>query len=311
MKSTSQHYIFGPVPSRRLGLSLGIDIVPLKSCTLDCVYCQLGRSSDLTNERHDFMPVADLIGQLKKKLEQGVKADYITLSGSGEPTLNLSLGRIIAEIRKLTKIPVAILTNGTLLYDPAVRADCGKADIVLPSLDAGDAETFAKINRPHKGLHFDAIVEGMCQFRKEFNGKIWLEVFIVEGINTSDTQLANIKNIIGRIKPDKVQLNMAVRPTTEAGIAAVTAEKMAIITEKIGFGTEVIADYPQAMFASDRHIDRDSILALLHRHPCSLDDVCSGLDISYDEASKHLTALVDLCLVVSEQKSDKIFYKVK
>ncbi|MDO8301635.1 MAG: radical SAM protein [Sedimentisphaerales bacterium] len=311
MKSKSHRYIFGPVPSRRLGLSLGIDIVPLKSCTLDCVYCQLGKSSDLTNERLDFVPVAEVIGQLKEKLEQRGKADYITISGSGEPSLNLSLGRIIDEIKKLTKIPIAILTNGTLLYDPAVRADCAKADVVLPSLDAGDAETFAKINRPHKGLHFDAIVDGLCQFRKEFKGQIWLEVFMVEGVNTGDIQLANIKNIIGRIKPDKVQLNTAVRPTTEPGIAAVVAEKMAAIAEKIGFNVEVIADYPQAKFASGRHIDRDGVLALLLRHPCSLDDVCSGLNITYDEASRHLTELLSIGLVISEEKGDKIFYKVK
>ena len=304
-------YIFGPVASRRLGLSLGIDIVPLKSCTLDCVYCQLGRSSDLTNERLDCMPVADVISQLKAKIEQGGKADYITISGSGEPTLNLSLGKIIDEIKKLTKIPIAILTNGTLFYDPAVRADCGKADVVLPSLDAGDAETFAKINRPHKAMHFDTIVEGLCRFRKEFKGQIWLEVFIVEGVNTSDAQLANIKQSIERIKPDKVQLNTAVRPTTEAGIAAVAAEKMAIIAKKIGFNAEVIADYPKEKFTSDRHIDRDSVLALLHRHPCSLDDVCSGLTIDHNEASKHLTALLELGIIISEQKGDKFFYKVK
>lgn len=311
MKSTSQHYIFGPVPSRRLGLSLGIDIVPLKSCTLDCVYCQLGRSSDLTSERRDFVPVADVIRQLKEKLEQGVKADHITISGSGEPTLSLSLGRIIDEIKKITKIPIAVMTNGTLLYDPAVRNDCCKADVVLPSLDAGDPETFTKMNRPHEALDFKKIIEGLCQFRQEFKGQIWLEVFIVEGINTSDTQLANIRNIIGRIKPDKVQLNTAVRPTTEPGIAAVTAQKLAIIAEKIGFGAEVIADYPATHLAAASSGDRNSILEMLHRRPCSLDDVASGLNIHRNEANKHISTLIATGLVISEQKGDKVFYKVK
>jgi wyosine [tRNA(Phe)-imidazoG37] synthetase (radical SAM superfamily) len=311
MTNRVQKYIFGPVPSRRLGLSLGIDIVPLKSCTLDCIYCQLGRSSDLTSTRRDFVPVEDVIGQLREKLEQGVKADYITISGSGEPTLSLSLGKIIDEIKKLTKIPVAILTNGTLLYDPSVRADCAKADVVLPSLDAGDPQTFTKMNRPHESLDFEKIIEGLCQFRKEFNGQIWLEVFIVEGINTGDTQLANIKNIIGRIKPDKVQLNTAVRPTTEPGIAAVAAQKLAIIAEKIGFNAEVIADYPQTKITADQQINKDSVLAMLQRRPCSLDDISSGLNIHRNEANKHISSLIAAGLVISEQKGDKVFYKVK
>lgn len=331
MIDKKNQYIFGPVPSRRLGLSLGIDIVPLKSCTLDCIYCQLGRSSDLTSERREFVPVADVIAQLKERLEQGVKADHITISGSGEPTLNRSLGALIDEIKKLTKIPVAVMTNGTLLYDPAVRVDCAKADVVLPSLDAGDPETFTKMNRPHEALDFNKIIEGMCQFRKEFKGKIWLEVFIIEGINTADAQLANIKNIIGRIKPDKVQLNTAVRPTTEPGIAAVAVQKMAAIAEKIGFNAEVIADYPaKTTAASGRgepmcspsygqthrsaptsHISRDSVLEMLQRRPCSLDDISSGLNIHRNEANKHISDLIAADLVISEQKGDKVFYKVK
>jgi wyosine [tRNA(Phe)-imidazoG37] synthetase (radical SAM superfamily) len=311
MVKKQQRYIFGPVPSRRLGLSLGVDIVPLKSCTLDCVYCQLGKSSNLTNERQDFVPVAEVLSQLKAKLDEGVKADYITISGSGEPTLNLSIGKIIDGIRELTKTPIAILTNGTLLFDPAVRADCAKADVVLPSLDAGDPDTFAKINRPHKAIHFDAIVEGLCQFRKEFKGQIWLEVFIVEGINTADAQLENISKIIGRIRPDKVQLNTAVRPTAERRIEAVAAQKLALIAQKIGFGAEVIADYPATHLTADRLADRDSILAMLKRRPCSIDDIFKGLNISPSEAVKHITALVGAGLVISEEKNGRLFYKAK
>jgi wyosine [tRNA(Phe)-imidazoG37] synthetase (radical SAM superfamily) len=311
MVANEQRYIFGPVPSRRLGLSLGVDIIPLKSCTLDCVYCQLGRSSDLTNERRDFVPVADVISQLKARLEEGVKADYITISGSGEPTLNLSLGKIIGEIRKLTEMPIAILTNGTLLFDAAVREDCAKADVVLPSLDAGDAETFAKINRPHKGIHFEMIVEGLCKFRKEFAGQIWLEVFIVEGINTGDTQLENIKDIIGRIRPEKVQLNTAVRPTAEPGIVAISTEKLRIIAQKIGFNAEVIADYPQAEATAGDHASRHSVLATLKRRPCSLDDICSGLNINRSEAVKQLGVLLNLGVIISEERGGKVFYKAK
>jgi len=175
-------YLYGPVPSRRLGLSLGVDIVPFKVCTLDCVYCQLGRASRKTIERREYVPVKAVLAELKERLAQGVKADFITISGSGEPTLNSQLGELIDGIKKITDIPVAILTNGTLLYRQNVRADCAKADVVLPSLDAGDEQTFQKMNRPYSGLSIEKLIEGLLAFRNEFAGEFVLEVFFVEGL---------------------------------------------------------------------------------------------------------------------------------
>jgi wyosine [tRNA(Phe)-imidazoG37] synthetase (radical SAM superfamily) len=167
-------YLYGPVPSRRLGRSLGVDIVPFKLCTLDCVYCQLGKTTKKTLQRGDFLPVEAVLAELKSRLADGLEADFITIGGSGEPTLHSRLGALIDGIKKLTSIPVAVLTNGTLLYKKDVRADCAKADVVLPSLDAADEQTFRRINRPRSGLTVEQLISGLCAFRSEFTGQIWL-----------------------------------------------------------------------------------------------------------------------------------------
>ena len=174
-------YIYGPVPSRRLGLSLGIDIVPSKICTLDCVYCQIGRTTEKSTVRRGFFDLPAVLDELKVRLAEGGSIDYITIGGSGEPTLNSQLGALIDGIRSLTAIPVAIITNGTLLYRPDVRAECGKANLVIPSLDAGDATTFGAVNRPAPDINIEKLVSGLALFREEFSGQIWLEVFLIEG----------------------------------------------------------------------------------------------------------------------------------
>ncbi len=302
-------YLYGPVPSRRLGLSLGIDIVPLKSCTLDCVYCQLGKTTDKTIERKDYVPIKAVLAELKDKLNEGLKADFITISGSGEPTLNSRLGELIEGIKKITDIPVAIMTNGTLFYREDVRADCAKADVVVPSLDAGDANTFRKVNRPHKDISIEKLVDGLCKFRKEFSGQMWLEVFLIEGLNTDTAEIDKIKGLIQRIGPDKVQLNTAVRPTAEPGIKKVSAEKLRTIASRIGQGCEVVADFLSRH--TRKHIDSkaEDILSMLKRRPCSLNDICSGLSIHPDEALKYITELREQGAINSEEKTGKIFFK--
>jgi len=227
-------YLYGPVPSRRLGYSLGVDIVPIKACTLDCIYCQLGRTANKTIERRDYVPGEAVLAELKEKLAEGLTADFITISGSGEPTLNSQLGELIDGIKKITDIPVAILTNGTLLHRQDVRADCARADVVVPSLDAADEQTFQKVNRPHRDISIEKLISGLQTFRNEFAGRIWLEVFFVEDFNTDAEQIAKIKNAIEQIRPDKVQLNTAVRPTAEPGVKRLDAKKLRAIAAQLG-----------------------------------------------------------------------------
>ncbi len=297
------------MPSRRLGRSLGIDIVPLKVCTLDCVYCQLGRTTEKTIERRDYVPVEAVLSELRDALKKGLEADFITISGSGEPTLNSRLGELIDGIKKITNIPVAIMTNGTLLYREDVRADCAKADVVVPSLDAGDEAAFRKVNRPHRDISIEKLVDGLVTFRKEFTGQIWLEVFLVEGLNTDIAEIDKIKGLIKRIRPDKVQLNTAVRPTADPAIKKVDAEKLQTIARQIGRGCEVIADFPPRHSDKRMHSTAEDILSMLKRRPCSLDDICSGLGIHRNEALKHITDLQQRGLIDSEAKNGRTFFK--
>ena len=311
------------MPSRRLGLSCGIDIVPLKICTLDCIYCQLGKTAQTTIERKDYIPIEPVLAELKEALAEGLEADYITIAGSGEPTLNSRLGVLIDGIKKLTNIPIAILTNGTLLSRADVRADCSNADVVMPSLDAGDEQTFQRINRPNSVLSIEMLVSGLCAFRKEFAGQIWLEVFFVEGINTGIEQISRIKEAIELINPDKVHLNTAVRPTADPNITRLSAEKLHEIAGRLGPKCEVVADFSPARssilsesksedmleFHSVTNRKAEALLSMLKRRPCSLNDICSSLGISRNEAIKHISDLQRQGIIQSEEKEGIIFFK--
>jgi len=307
--SDPPRYIYGPVPSRRLGLSLGLDIVPAKICTLDCVYCQIGRTTEKSAVRRDFLDVQVVLSELKRVLAEGVHADYITIGGSGEPTLNARLGELIDGIRELTELPVAIITNGTLLYRPDVRAECGKADLVMPSLDAGDASVFEAVNRPVGDISIEKLVSGLAQFREEFAGQIWLEVFLIEGINTDSEQLAKLRAHINRIRPDKVQLNSAVRPVAEVGIEAISAVRLEAIAREIGDMCEIVGAAPEA--ASDRHTQRTAadVLSMLKRRPCSVEDICTGLGINQHEVVKYIAALRERGEIVAEARGSTTYYR--
>jgi len=183
-------YLFGPVPSRRLGMSLGVDLVPKKVCSLNCVYCEVGRTTTLTIERKEYIKYDKIIEELTNYFNNNPEPDYITFSGYGEPTLNIRIGDIIQFIKQNKPgIPIAILTNGTLLYDKKVRKELMDADVVLPSLDAATEKGFLKINRPPKTLTLEKYIQGLITFRKEYKGKIWLEIFILPNYNDSEKEL--------------------------------------------------------------------------------------------------------------------------
>jgi wyosine [tRNA(Phe)-imidazoG37] synthetase (radical SAM superfamily) len=316
-------YLYGPVPSRRLGRSYGIDIVPFKICTLDCVYCQLGRTTEKTMERKDYAPVDSILAELKTALAENVEADFITIAGSGEPTLHAHLGQLIDGIKEITNISVAVLTNGTLLFRPDVRADCIKADVIMPSLDAGDEKTFAKINRPFRGITIENMISGLCQLREEYSGQLWLEVFFIEHVNTGAEQIASIKEAIGRIRPDKVHVNTAVRPTAEPGIRRLDARQLEDIAASLGPNCEVIADFSMTSDGTsppDRTREtislRDkaesqtmALLSMLKRRPCSLNDICAALGIKHNEALKHITTLQQRGLIRTETRNGNLFFK--
>ncbi|MGD0786295.1 MAG: radical SAM protein [Sedimentisphaerales bacterium] len=302
-----KEYIFGPVPSRRLGRSLGIDLVPSKTCTYDCLYCQVGRTTQKTTERKNWVPVDEIIAELKSKLSS--KPDFITLSGSGEPTLNSGCGLLIEKIKQITDVPVAVITNGSLLFMPQVRKDLKRADVVMPTLVAGDEETFKKINRPAPEITFDKMLGGLIDFRKEYTGKYWLEVFIVAGLNDSDEQIDKIAKCIEKIQPDKVQINTVTRPPAE-NVNAISRQRLEQIAKRIYKNAEVIADFKSDEKIGDFNVKSNDIIEMLKRRPCSADDIAAGLKISILEILKHIEALIKSGKIEAVKQNGKIYYKV-
>jgi wyosine [tRNA(Phe)-imidazoG37] synthetase (radical SAM superfamily) len=298
--------VFGPVPSRRLGLSLGIDLVPFKTCSYDCVYCQLGRTTDHTLARRSLQTPAAILRELESRLT--CKPDYITLGGSGEPTLYADLGNLIAGIKRLTAIPIAVITNGSLLWQPEVRGELAVADLVSPSLDAGDAETFRRINRPCAGLDFDVMAQGLVDFRREYRGSYWLEILLVKNLNSGPESLAALRRWVERIAPDRVHLNTVARPPAEAGLLPLPQEELTEIARSFHPPAEVIAEYRPRETKPLGTADPEEILAMLQRHPGTADDVATGLSLAPTEAAQVLeTMLQDGRLSVQECDGRRFF----
>jgi len=228
-------YIFGPVPSRRLGRSLGVDLVPYKTCTFDCIYCDLGRTTNKTTSRQSFVSPEEIQKELELILSAlDKKPDFITLSGSGEPTLNNNIGQIIRGAKEITSIPIAVLTNSSLLSLKEVSDDLLEADLIVPSLDAITPTLFEYINRPHGSLRIEEIFSGIIQFRKQYWGQIWLEVLFCRGVNDNRDEIQKLKEVIDRIKPDKIQLNTPVRPPAEDFVFPLTLAQLENIRERLG-----------------------------------------------------------------------------
>ena len=237
-------YIYGPVKSRRLGFSLGITLTPYKICSFNCVYCQLGKTINTTNERREYIPVQEIINELKPWLQNNIleagDLNYITFSGSGEPTLNIKIGQLILDIKRITAVPVAVITNASLLNVALVRQALSCADLIIPSLDAATHKIFTKIDRPKEGISVEDIISGLMAFRKEFKGKIWLEVMLIKGINDDLAHARKLKDIIDKISPDKIQLNSPVRTTAEDNILAADKKKLQKFKEILGDKCEFI-----------------------------------------------------------------------
>jgi wyosine [tRNA(Phe)-imidazoG37] synthetase (radical SAM superfamily) len=264
-------YVFGPVPSRRLGRSLGVDPIPFKTCNWNCVYCQLGRTQPLTNERKEYVPANDVVAEVRKALRaQGDAVDWITFGGSGEPTLHASLGRMIREVKGLTTVPVAVLTNGALLHRPEVRRDLLAADAVLPTLDAGCEAVYRRVNRARGDLTFMSLVEGLVAFRSEYSGRLWVEVMLVRGLNDSARSLREIADILDRIRPDAVHVNTAVRPPAEPWVQPPTARTVRRALSVLGHDARLPTLGGPALDLSRSPHAADAVRAILTRHPMDL-----------------------------------------
>jgi len=307
--SKDYRYVFGPVMSRRIGRSLGIDVLPPKTCTYDCIYCQLGRTTHKTVERSEFVPLEDVLEEIRRKLGEESDVDYITLVGSGEPTLYSRLGDFIAGVKFMTDVPVAVITNGSLLWQPDVRAELLQADLVIPSLDVADAAMFQEVNRPHDAISFERMVDGLVAFRNEFSKQFWLEVLLLDGV--TDDQVARIKVLADKIRPDRIQLNTAVRPPTCSTARPLTAEALERFAAMLGERAEVVVDVAAKDEAATRTARTEEVLNMLRRHPASVPETAVNLSITEQNARECIDALLALEEIEEHRLEKGTYYRAR
>ena len=273
-------YVFGPVPSRRLGQSLGIDTIPLKTCNWNCVYCQLGRSVPLTNAQREHFPRADILAEVETALSAHPPGaiDWVTFVGSCEPTLHSGIGWLIQQVKALTSLPVAVITNGALLYLPEVRQELSAADAVLPTLDAGNPRLYRKINRPHPEVSFERLVEGLSAFRREYQGQLWVEVMLVRGLNDTEEALREIAATLQTIHPDQVHINLPMRPPAELWVQPPDEE--GLLRARAILGEVVHVVHPaEGDFDLSGYIDLvDAVVAIITRHPMREEELTRALE---------------------------------
>jgi wyosine [tRNA(Phe)-imidazoG37] synthetase (radical SAM superfamily) len=300
-------HVFGPVPSRRLGHSLGLDVVPPKVCTMDCVYCELGPTTERTICRKRWVDVDAVLRDLEARLAEGPVVDTITLSGSGEPTLNDGLGELMAGVRKLSDRPLAVLTNASLMTDDDVRSALAGADIVAPSLDAVTPDVFERVNRPHPSLDVAEIGSAVADFTKTFRGRVLLEILFVKGMNDSPDEVRLLAEAVERIAPEVVHVNTVVRPPAVPGIEGLAPPELESVARRLGPRAEVIAG---PALASQRRVSeaRERVLEMASRRPVTLDDVCSALGIARPAAVKVLGSLTDDGVLELVRRGEKQYY---
>ena len=307
----SYRYLYGPVPSRRLGRSLGIDLVPHKVCTYDCIYCQIGNTTDKTLTRKEYVPIKAVLKEVKRFLEDETSSiDHLSLSGSGEPTLHSKIRLLIEGIKAMTSIPIAVLTNGSLLYEEGIRQDLLRAEIVLPSLDAVSPEVFTKINRPRSGLSIEKVIEGMVEFRKVYKDQIWLEILFCKGVNDSKEELLKTKKVVDRIQPDRIHLNTVVRPPSEKWAVSLNQKEMEEIRAFFGVKASIISEFdphPSSVLKKDI---KEEILKILRRRPLSLADLSKGMGIPQNELDKYVKPLTREGKIQTRIFSGSIYYEI-
>lgn len=314
--SNKKTLLFGPVKSRRLGRSLGIELVPQKICTMNCIYCEIGKTTNLTLERKEYYSWELIESSILHAKEKEDTFDVLTFTGSGEPTLNIHFERAVKLAKKIIKKPVAVLTNATLLDIPSIRSALAEVDIVLPSLDAGTTQTFKKINQPHPKIKLNTIIENLKKLREEMKGKMWVEILFVEGVNDSEEELKALKSAIEYINPHKVQLNTVVRPPAFKDAKPLPFEKLKEIAEFLGEKAEVIVSKErlekvgETLKISEKEKLKEEILKYLKRRPSPIDELCSAFGVKKEIVEDILEKLVSEGIVKEKIHEGKKFFLV-
>jgi wyosine [tRNA(Phe)-imidazoG37] synthetase (radical SAM superfamily) len=304
-------HLYGPVPSRRLGRSLGIDLVPHKICTYDCLYCQIGNTTEKTLVRKEYVPVREILEEVGRFLkEENSSIDHLSLAGSGEPTLNSKIRSIIEDLKKITSIPVAVITNGFMLREPEVREDLLQADIVLPSLDAVSQEVFLRINRPRSEVSIEKVIEGMVEFRKVYKGQIWLEILFCKDVNDGKEELMRMKKVADRIQPDCIHLNTVIRPPSEKWVVPLNQKEMERIQAFLGEKASIISEFDRHPFSISGKDIKEEILKILGRRPLSLSDLSKGMGIPQNELGKYIKPLTQEGKIKTRIFSGSVYYEI-
>ncbi len=299
--------MFGPVPSRRFGRSLGVDLTPLKTCSFNCIFCQLGPTPRTTLERREYVPVQAVQKEIVRWRDAGGTADYATLSGSGEPTLHSDFGEVLRFLKVELPCPAVLLTNGSLLYLPEVRAAAAEADFAKLSLSAWDTDSFRRVNRPHPDLDFTRSVAGMQAFRQSFSGQIWLEVFLIAGLNDAPEQVKRIAALAAAIGPDKIHLNTAVRPPAESNVRPVMPERLAKLAELFRPRAEVIADFT-ARPGSGVAVNEIALLDMLRRRPCTARQIADIFGMHLNEVAKYTGHLLKTGRIQAMRRAGETYF---
>jgi len=310
----SKKFTFGPVPSRRLGRSLGIDIMPFKTCTYDCIYCQLGRTTVKTAARDEYTPIEDVLRDVRLAVSKYPDIDYLTVSGSGEPTLHTRIGELIDALKSEFSHPVAVLTNGSLLFDPDVAKALLKADVVMPTLAADCQEMFSYVHRPHEDLPFDKVVGGIVEFAGAFKNHLWLELFLLDGKTADENTLQSMKRIVDMIAPERIHLNTSVRPPVEEYAVPVDRKRLESIALYFGSRAEVVVEYKNTDISSQENANEgahEAVVELLWRRPCTENDIVAALSLHRIEVIKILSHLFDSGKAEKISKSGVLYYKMK
>jgi wyosine [tRNA(Phe)-imidazoG37] synthetase (radical SAM superfamily) len=270
-------------------------------------FCQLGQTTHRTIVRSEYYPLDEIISELKDWIKSGAEADYITLSGSGEPTLHTGFGEILKFIRENSKIPTVVLTNGTLLNRPEVRDAACLADIVKVSLSASDQSSYEWVNRPHPELRFEQLIEGQKALRAQFQGELWMEVFLINGMNSMPAAVKKVAGIASEIRPDRIHLNTSVRPPAEDFVAAVPKDRLASLAGYFCPPAETIMDF-NGTLASGTFSNQDAIYSMLKRRPCTADEIAVAFGLHVNEVFKYLGNLLQKNRIRVIRKSNTVYY---
>ncbi|MBU2488415.1 MAG: radical SAM protein [Proteobacteria bacterium] len=300
-------YVFGPVPSRRLGLSLGVDLVRHKTCSLNCVYCECGPTTRLTLERGEYVPTKGALEELDRFLSPGPQLDFVTFSGSGEPTLHQGLGQVARHVKaRHPAYQVALLTNATLFSRPDVREDAAEAHVVMASLDAATPGVFSTVNRPHPALDLEEMIRGLAEFAAGYQGELWVEVFLVAGVNDTEAELCALARVLTRIPHARVVINTLDRPGSEPWVEVPEPRVLARVQELLCART---LGPPAGKVPGPGGGEGERFLAFIRRRPATVEDLARAHGMEIEKVRDILRPLVEGGSVVMEERARGVFYR--